>query len=84
MIYQILSTNNCKLTCSSYNIPGGIVFYALMIVGYLVNVLLHESNGGKSEKLNPPMYTCTNTSIHMDNEVTVTTDDGADNDIKQR
>lgn len=61
MIYQILSTNNCKLTWSSYNIPRGIVFYALMIVGYLhvVNVLLHKSNGGKSEKLNPPMYTLT-------------------------
>lgn len=55
-----------------------------MIVGYLVNVLLHKSNGGKSEKLNPPMYTCTDTSTHMDNKVTVTTDDGADNDIKQR
>lgn len=82
MIYQILSTNNCKLTWSSYNIPGGIVFYALMIVGYLVNVLLHKSNGGKSEKLNPPMYTCTDTSTHMDNKVT--TDDGADNDIEQR
>lgn len=82
MIYQILSTNNCKLTWSSYNIPGGIVFYALMTVGYLVNVLLHKSNGGKSEKLNPPMYTYTNASTHMDNKVT--TDDGADNDIKQR
>lgn len=30
------------------------------------------------------MYTYTNTSTHMDNKVTVTTDDGADNDIKQR
>lgn len=43
---------------------------------------LLSKRGGKSEKLNPPMYTYTNTSTHMDNKVT--TDDGADNDIKQR
>lgn len=48
---------------------------------WLLNVLLHKSNGGKSEKLSPPMYTYTDTSTHMDNKVT--TDDGADNDIEQ-